>query len=182
VITGVQPGDVLCVRSPGLAGKLIRIGAEMAGQPGLDNHVAVAHHVDAHGTLWVLEGRPGGVGWRQADDYLKSPWTVANTGQPKTLVQRSAVCKTAEAMIGTAYSWEAIAADAGMAFGLKDIWAEKAGGRLPGGIVCSSLAAFAYDRNGLPAPGPADYAHVTPADWVAFILEHGYNKPAAVPQ
>jgi hypothetical protein len=40
VITGVKPGDLLCVRSPGLAGKLIRIGEEMAGQPGLDNHVA----------------------------------------------------------------------------------------------------------------------------------------------
>jgi hypothetical protein len=176
VITGVKPGDLLCVRSPGLAGKLIRIGEEMASQPGLANHVAIVHHLDAHGTCWTLEGRPGGVGWRQADDYLKSPYTVTNIGQPKTLTQRSAVCKTAEAMIGTAYSWEAIAADAGMAFGLKDIWAEKVNGTLPGGIVCSSLAAYAYDRNSLAAPNPADYAHVTPADWVALIMEHGWDR------
>jgi hypothetical protein len=177
----VQPGDVLAVRSPGTAGRLIRFGAAMrelvTGQPepNLQNHIAIMHHVDKAGTLWVLEGRPGGVGWRQADDYLHSPWTLTNAGQPKTAAQRAAVCKTAEAMIGTAYSWQAIVEDAGVAFGLHAVWAQKPGGQVPGHIVCSSLAAFAYDRAGLPAPEPQDYAHVTPADWVAFVIEHGYQ-------
>jgi hypothetical protein len=172
----VEPGDLLCVRSPGLAGKLIRIGAEIAGRPGLANHVAVVHHTDAKGICWCLEGRPGGVGWRDAADYLRSPYTIANTGQPKTRMQRAGVCTTVRVMLGTAYDWEAIAADAGMAFGLRDIWGERAGGTLPGEVVCSSLAAYAYDRNGLAAPAPADYAHVTPGDWVALIMEHRWDR------
>lgn len=180
-MTTVQPGDILAVRSPGTAARLIRFGAALreliTGHPGpnLANHVAVVHHTDQAGTLWVLEGRPGGVGWRQADDYLKSPWTLTNTGQPKTQAQRAAVTKTCEAMIGTAYDWRAIAEDAGAAFGLHGVWAEKPGGQVPGAVVCSSLAAYAYDRAGLAAPEPQDYAHVTPGDWVTFVLEHGYQ-------
>ncbi len=177
----VQPGDILATRSPGMGGRLIRFGAAMRelvtgqAEPNLQNHVAIVHHQDAHGTLWALEGRPGGVGWRQADDYLASPWTLSNAGQPKTAGQRAAVCKTAEAMIGTAYDWRAIVEDAGAAFGLHGVWAEKAGGQVPGHIVCSSLAAYAYDRAALAAPEPEDYAHVTPSDWVAFIIEHDYQ-------
>jgi hypothetical protein len=36
-------------------------------------------------------------------------------------------------------------------------------------VVCSSLAAWVYDRVGLAAPHPADWQHVTPGDWAAFI-------------
>jgi len=82
-VTAVQPGDVLAVRGGGLAGKLIRLGAAFRGQPNLDAHIAVVHHTDEHGTVWALEGRPGGVGWRDAKAYLASPWTVTNAGQPK---------------------------------------------------------------------------------------------------
>jgi hypothetical protein len=176
MITGVKPGDLLCVRSPGLAGKLIRIGEEMAGQPGLANHVAIVHHLDAHGTCWTLEGRPGGVGWRQADDYLASPYTVTNVGQPKTLTQRAAVCKIAEEMLGTGYDWESIAADAEGAFNLH-LWQPSAwvNGRVPGHVVCSTLAAYAYQKAGLDGPQGRE---AEPSGWVAFILEHGYDKQA----
>lgn len=179
----VQPGDILAVRSPGPGGRLIRFGAAVkelitgTAEPNLDNHIAVVDHTDAHGTVWCLEGKPGGVGWRDATSYLTSPWTVTNTGQPKSVVQRAKVCKTVEAMIGTPYDWQAIVADAGEAFGLKDIWAQASGSGVPGHIVCSSLAAYAYDRAALLAPSPADYAHVSPADWVAFIIEHRYQGP-----
>jgi hypothetical protein len=172
-----QPGDIFAVRSPGTAGRLIRFGAALrelvtgSAEPNLDNHIAVVHHTDKAGTLWVLEGRPGGVGWRDAGDYLKSPWTVTNVGQPKTDAQRKQICGITEAMIGTAYDWAAIAEDGALAFGLKDIWTEKASGQVPAHIVCSSLAAYAYDKAGVPAPaGPGDYRHVSPADWTAFIL------------
>jgi hypothetical protein len=177
-----QPGDIFAVRSPGKAAGLIRFGAAVRElvtdqpEPNLDNHIAVMHHTDKAGTLWVLEGRPGGVGWREANDYLQSPWTVSNVGQPKTAAQRKQICGITESMIGTAYDWAAIAEDGALAFGLKDIWTEKASGPVPAHIVCSSLAAYAYGKAGVPAPpGPGDYRHVSPADWVAFIIGHKYE-------
>lgn len=171
----VQPGDVLLTRSPGIWTRLIRLGAALRDEPNLDSHVAIAHHVDASGTLWCLEGRPGGAGWRDASAYLASPWTVTNSAQAKSTQQRDAVCKTAEAMTGTQYAWSAIIEDAGLAFGLKDIWAKKADGQVPGHIVCSSLAAYAYDRAGLAAPEPSDFRHVTPGDWLSFVITHHYQ-------
>ena len=62
----LQPGDVILVRTGGLAATMIRFGAALRGAPNLNNHVAVAHHLDAHGTLWCVEGSPGGAGWRDA--------------------------------------------------------------------------------------------------------------------
>lgn len=171
----VQPGDVLAVRSGSFAAAAIRLGAALLGRPNLSSHIAVVHHTDAHGTIWTLEGRPGGVGWRDAKAYLESPWTLTNAAQPKTAAQRERVCDTMLAMIGTQYSWQTIAEDAAIAFGLKDIWAEKVNGKPPGEIVCSSLAAYAYDKAGLAAPSPADYAHVTPGDWDQLILENRWQ-------
>jgi len=177
----MQPGDVLAVRTPDLGGRFIRFGAAVkelvtgSAEPNLDNHIAVVHHTDTHGTTWVLEGKPGGVGWRDATSYLASPWTVINQRQVKSGAQRKAICATMLAMVGTPYDWGAIVADAGEAFGLKGIWSEKTGTGVPGHVVCSSLAAYAYDLHGVPAPEPGDYKHVTPADWVAFITEHRYG-------
>jgi len=171
----LQPGDVLAVRMGGWAGRLIRLGAALRGLPDLDAHIAVMHHADAQGTAWAIEGRPGGVGWADAAAYLASPWTMTNIAQPKTGPQRAAVCQVMEAMLGTPYSWSAIAGDAAVALGLKDIWSEKVNGTLPGGIVCSSLAAYGYDRAGLTAPGPGDYAHVTPGDWLQLIITNRWQ-------
>ena len=42
----------------------------------------------------MVEGRPGGAGWRDARDYLTSKWTLTNAAQPKTAEQRDAVCAT----------------------------------------------------------------------------------------
>jgi hypothetical protein len=168
------PGDVIAVRTPGWAAWAIRLGAALRGQPNLDNHIAVLHHFDAGGIPWFLEGRPGGVGWRDGRSYMDSKLAVANISQPKTQLQRAAVCKTMLAMIGTPYDWAAILDDGAMAFGLPDIWKSDASGVVPGAVVCSSLAAYAYDKNGLKAPDPADYAHVTPGQWTAFILAQGW--------
>jgi len=55
---GLRPGTVLVTRSGGFAGTMIRFGAALRGKPNLQNHVAVAHHTDVHGTLWCIEGRP----------------------------------------------------------------------------------------------------------------------------
>lgn len=173
----VHPGDVLLVRSPGWAAKLIRVGAALRGEPELDNHVAVVHHTDEHGILWVLEGRPGGVGWRQASDYLASPYTVSNAAQPKTADQRKTICAGALAMIGTPYDWAGIAADAAAAVDLSALFHPAwDGGKVPGHVVCSSLAAWLYQKAGLAGP---EGREVTPADWLAFILSHGYQGKAA---
>jgi hypothetical protein len=174
-----QPGDILAVRSPGTAARLIRFGAAMrelvsgSAEPNLDNHIAVVHHTDKAGTLWCLEGRPSGVGWRDSSDYLRSPWTVSNVGQPKTAAQRKTVCDGAEAMIGTEYDWVGIAADAASALDLGALFHPRFG-QVPGHVVCSSLAAWLYGKAGLDKPAGGD-RECSPGDWLAFIIGHKFE-------
>jgi hypothetical protein len=165
-----QPGDLLVVRSPGIAGRLIRFGAALLDKPNLSNHVAIVHHYDKAGVLWVIEGRPGGVGWRQADDYLKSPWTVNNSGQYKTQPQRDMITAGAVALLGTPYDWAAIADDAVDSLHLADLWKPQFG-TVPGQVVCSSLAAWLYAKAALDHPSGG--RNVSPGDWDELIqLKH----------
>lgn len=169
-MTAVLPGDVLAVRGGSIPAGAIRLGAALAGRPNVSNHVAVVHHADANGTLWVIEGRPGGVGWRDARDYLASPWTLANAAQPKAPAQRKAVCDGAVAILGMPYDWAAIIGD-----GLDDLhlW-DPVGGVVQGHAVCSAVAAFLYDRAGLARPA-GDERRVQPAAWDAWILTQAWN-------
>jgi len=176
----IQPADVLAIRSQGVGGRLIRFGAALRelvtnqSQPNLHNHIAVVHHIDKHGTLWGIEGRPGGVGWVDCDKYLRSPWTITNARQPKTDTQRHHVCDVMVAMLGTPYDWEAIEADTVEAFGLH--WKPDWHGTVPGHVCCSSAAAYGYTKGGLVRPDPKeDGREVTPADWTNFILVNRYN-------
>jgi hypothetical protein len=167
-----QPGDVLVIDGTSDIAKLIELGAVLAGEPAA-SHVAVMHHVDDAGVPWAIEGRPGGVGWADARAYLQDPRTVANVLQPKTQAQRLQVTALAAKLLGTSYDWlGGIAEDAFNALGLGALWAEKdpATGLVPGAVVCSSLAAWVYDRTGLAAPHPDDWRHVDPGAWAAFIL------------
>ncbi len=175
----VLPGDVILVRSGGLAGTMIRLGAALRDAPNLANHAAVIDHTDAHGTVWAMEGRPGGAGWRDARAYLRSPWTISNAAQPKTAAQRSAVCKVMAAMIGSPYDWAAIAADAEADLHLDTAWLPSWNGTVPGHVVCSSLAAYAYARAGLP--GPAADRTCQPGDWSAWILTRGWERKGRNP-
>jgi hypothetical protein len=173
-VTAVQPGDVILVRTGSTAAAAIRLGAALLGRPNLANHVAVIHHTDAHGTVWALEGRPGGVGWRDAKTYLSSPWTIANPRQPKNAAQRQAVCGVMLAMIGTAYDWAGIAADTLGAFHLDRLWRPAwKDGTVPGQVVCSSLAAYAYARAGLTCPPGG--REVTPGDWTELIMANKWQ-------
>jgi hypothetical protein len=170
----VAPGDVLVIRTGSVAAAMIRLGAALRGHPNLSNHVAVVHHTDAHGTVWTIEGRPGGAGWRDAKTYLASPWTIANRRQPKTPEQRHAVCAAMLAMIGTAYDWEAVAADTLNAFRLGDLWRPSwKDGTVPGQVVCSSLAAWAYAKAGLTCPPGG--REVTPGDWTELIMSNRWQ-------
>lgn len=169
----VAPGDVLVIRTGSLAAAMIRLGAALRGRPNLSNHVAVAHHKDAHGTVWCIEGRPGGAGWRDARAYLASPWLLTNAAQPKTPAQRKAVCDVMQAMLGTDYDWLAIMADAAEDLHIDLPWTPTWNGTVPGHLVCSSAAWFAYARAGLPHP--AGGRECQPSDWDQFILTRAWE-------
>jgi hypothetical protein len=178
-IVGIQPGDVLAVRTPpSVFGTLIRFGAWLHHQPDHVDHVVVAHHRDAAGTLWGVEGRPGGVGWVDIATY-DNRWLVSNAAQYKTADQRRQVCTAAAHLLGVGYDWAAIGVDAVTAVGFDHLWrAGDFGGRPPAHVVCSSLASWVYRRVGLAEPvGPQRYS--TPADWAAWMIEEGWRHGAA---
>lgn len=178
--TGVQPGDILAIRSDGFAGRMIRFGSALIDEPNLANHIAVLDHQDAKGTWWCLEGRPGGVGWRDATAYLASSYTIANRNQPKSDAQRAAITGMMRMLINTQYDWDAIVGDALRDLHLPPIpdpWAEKTknGGEVAGHVVCSSAAVFAYIKAIVGHPEQTDAAHIEPSDWVQFIIENHYE-------
>lgn len=175
-MTEPQPADLLIVSGTSWPSKLIEIGAVLRGQDPA-SHIAVYHHVDAQGTPWAIEGRPGGVGWADARQYLSDSRTVTNAAQPKTPAQREQVCALMVKMLGTPYDWEGgIARDAEIALHLPRLWAPTASGKVPGAVVCSSLAAWGYDQVGLPSPAaPAAWETVTPADWRVFCEQRHWE-------
>lgn len=174
----IEVGDVLVVRGTDWASRLIRLGAALMDEPNLDNHVAVVHHRDANGVWWVVEGRPGGVGWADAHNYLASKYTTNNVGQAKTEAQREQIATVAQGMLGTPYDWSGIVADAMKAVGVQDIWCQDWKGQgPPGHVVCSSLAAWIYQQTGLSFPTIHDTRMTTPADWEAFILTNSFAGP-----
>lgn len=173
----IGTGDVLCVRGTDWAARLIRLGAALLDEPNLDNHVAIVHHQDASGTWWVVEGRPGGVGWADAASYLKSPWTVNNGAQPKTDAQREQIAQVAEGLLGTPYDWVGIVGDAMAAIHAPDFWAQNWQNQgPPGHFVCSSLAAWVYEYVGLARPTVHEPRLTTPADWDQFIVMGNYSS------
>ena len=171
----LEPGTILVTRSEGFAGWWIRFGAAIANKPNLGNHVAVVHHTDENGTLWVIEGKPGGVGWRDAKGYTASRWTHDNRAQPLTGEQRYAIAVTMEKLLGTEYDWASIAADAladlGMTLpGWDSKWKD---GEVAGQVVCSSAAAYAYGKaRALHPPGGRG---CQPASWSEWILTRGWE-------
>lgn len=170
----LRPGNILVISGGNtIIDQAIQIDSILQGQPAAQ-HVAVVHHRDPgpKGVLWGIEGRPGGVGWVDCTHYVGHPLTVSNIHQPIPEAARYVIGVTMEAMLGTPYDWQAIVEDGGLAFGLPDIWHEKVDGKLPGHIVCSSLAAFGYCKTGQPSPRPTDYRHVSPGDWEKFIIDH----------
>jgi hypothetical protein len=173
----VRVGDVLAVRTKGRPAWWIRFGSAVADKPDLSNHIAVVHHIDFNGTVWVIEGKPGGVGWRDASAYLADKHTITNIEQPKTDVQRQGVADTMQALLKTDYDWEAIVMD-----GLSDVgikipdWSPTWKGTVPAHVVCSSVAAYSYAKNGLSCP--AGDRGVQPSDWDEFILTKGWETIA----
>jgi hypothetical protein len=170
----LRPGDVLVVRTSGLFATLIRVGEELSGKPGLANHVALFHHWDG-AVPWGLEGKPGGVGWADLRPYLASGFTINNCLQPdRDDAGREEVAAQAERMLATAYDWEAVTDDTLRAFRMPDLFASTWHGMVPGHIVCSSYAAFLYERQGWERP-PVPDRDTEPGDWCAAIMERHWG-------
>jgi hypothetical protein len=172
----VFPGDILLTRTGKWWSLLIRLGASLKDRPNVWNHAIVAHHRDKAGTFWGLEGRAGGVGWVDLTPVLRDEYTIGNLMQPKTGEQRQKICDAALAAIGTGYDWPAIARVAADA--IQPLWKLKGGtwgkGRtVPGALICSALADWAYEMAGLSSPRADRWC--TPADWADFILTEGWR-------
>lgn len=170
----VNVGDIVCTRE----GKwwisgAIRLGARLLGLPAFVNHVIIVHHFDNVANRWIgIEGRPGGVGWVDLTDRLVNPLTNANTEQPKREEHRYLIAKAAESLLGAPYDWNAIAEDARIAARLwlrtAEEWPEEA---VPGHVVCSSFADWAYEKVGLANPGGSSMTRfTTPGHWDRFII------------
>lgn len=168
----LQPGDVICTRSNGIVGKLIRFGAALLGRSNLVNHVIIVHHFDASGTLWGLEGRAGGVGWIDMTDKVDR-FSNANTAQPKTTEQRKRIAELSGQLLGTPYDWEAIVVSAMAALRINKLWRSREyKGGVPGHVICSAFADWVYEEVGLASPGKNGVTrYTTPADWDEFIME-----------
>lgn len=167
----VDTGDVLAVRTRGVFPRLIDLGAFLKHEPHTADHIAIAHDFPPPGNLRVIEAEPGGVRLGPGSGYVGSRWTVTNAAQPKTAAQRQQVVAVAQSFLATPYDWAAISADAGNVFDLRDPWVRDwpVDGP-PHRVVCSSLAAYVYEKVGLACPVGGRF--VTPAQWVAFIDAH----------
>ena len=173
----IGPGDVIAVRTNGWAAWLIRLGARLRGLPGSVNHVVVVHHRDEHGRWIGLEGRPGGVGWVDCTNYLRSPATVDNGAQPKTEAQRYLVAKAAEKLIGCAYDWAAIGAEALYDLGAPLSHIDWSGTNPPLHVICSAYAEWCYRQVKLARPEPPQgEVLVQPANWAAWDIAQGWAR------
>ena len=184
----VLPGDVLLVRIRGrawpvrLSAWLISLGARMEHKPDQWQHVIVADHWDEAGVFWGMQGQPGVVGPVELTPYLADPETLVNVDQPKTIDQRKLIVSAMQPLIGKeGYDWLAILGDAAQAMTataaqryVAPLWklAGKWGPGVPGHVVCSSLADWAYEQAGLASPDPDRWC--TPADWAEFIEGKGW--------
>jgi hypothetical protein len=183
MITTVGVGDVLAVNTGTVFGHLIELGEEMMGEAHKVDHVIIAHHQDKLGTWWGIEGRPGGVGWRELDRYLDGDhvrFDNSNAWQERTAEQRKHIAGLAQLMLVTRYDWAGgIAADTFEAFNLPELaglvdrwWGWVPGADRPGHVVCSSLASWVYGKLGLDRPAvPAEVT--TPGDWWTYNERHG---------
>lgn len=172
------PGDVLAVCTGHTTiENLIRAGEALQGKPAIANHVAIVTHQDAAGRWIGIEGRPGGVGPCDCTPYLTNPDTRTNHDQPRPNDQKQTPVFLASCVksLGIAYDWAGIAEDALNALHVEDLaqainplWRWPADhNRLPGHVVCSSLAAMLYNlpQVGWAHPNEGYERTCEPADW-----------------
>jgi len=180
--TPIGIGDVLVTREgPWIVSALIRLGAKLTGLPAKVNHAIIVHHRDEQGIMWGIEGRPGGVGWRDLSVPLTGVLTNANNDQPKTEDQRYLIATAAEALFATPYDWNAIMDHVKEALRLWSPhgpveWTDE---EVPAHVVCSSFADWAYEKVGLSNPGGSKLTRMTaPGDWDRFMMRKEWENGA----
>jgi cell wall-associated NlpC family hydrolase len=179
-MTELGVGDVLCTRGGSWVSRTIRFGAAILGRPNTVSHVAIYMGLGSDDRPQVIEARPGGVGWLDATEYLKSHWTIDNREQPKTEEQRKQIHDAAIALLGTPYDWVGIGQNAMEAIRAPDLYRSKAwmNKASPNHVVCSSLADWVYAEVKLANPGKTQQADkiTTPGDWAEFCITKAWEK------
>lgn len=170
----VRPGDVIAVDTGNkIFARLIRVGEAIAGLPPLDNHVIIVHHQSRAGGWVGIDATPHGVAWADATPYLGLKRTRCNDLQPRTDEQNRAIVTACTSMMRIAYDWGAIVVDALRDLGVPTGWAAEWRGR-PASVVCSSLAAWAYMKVGVPHPCPGRERYCQPSDWTTWVDDQGW--------
>jgi hypothetical protein len=175
-VIGVGPGTVLAVwTSASWTSNFIRAGYALRGKPSLANHVAIVTHRDKFGRWIAVQGQPGGVSLVDVTPWLKDKRTRANTAQPRPGGQAvmDAFLASCAKSIGIRYDWAGIAEDGVADLQIHDLshyvntmWEDQLKhGRLPGEVVCSSLAAALYSLSGWAHPDFGDERRCQPGDW-----------------
>ena len=171
------PGDVLAVAAGRwLVREVIELGERMRGLAAPVDHVIVVTHLDATGRWMGIQGQPGGVGVTDCTPYLRAKVTRSNFRQQKAAEgspEMNAFLASCAKSLGIQYDWCGIAEDALDALHVHDLtalidplwrWPSKHG-RMPGHVVCSSLAAMLYERAGWAHPDLGDERQCEPSDW-----------------
>lgn len=184
-IDALLPGDVIATATSDKGGWWIRLRSKLQRRPSLHNHIAVYTHTDSAGQPRGLEGRPGGFGWADLTRYLDHPDTITNAHQPgRTDQDRAQLVEKLTALVGLRYDWLAISQFAAelldrRVVGLIEQRIEFPEDRPPSYGVCSSLIDWAYEDQNWDNPGGLKCTRWTdPDDWTAFVLEHGWHRPA----
>lgn len=171
------PGDVLAVSAgPWWCRELIELGERMRGLAAPVDHVVIVTHQDQAGRWIGVQGQPGGVGVCDCTPYLSAPTTRSNFFQPKPAEgspEMNAFLASCAKTLGLAYDWAGIGDDFLDALHVHDLTAlidhlwrwPSAHGRMPGEVVCSSLAAELYELAGWPHPDLGEERQCEPSAW-----------------
>ena len=189
------PGVVLAVwTSSSTAANLIRAGEALMGKPAVANHVILITHRDPKGRWIGIQGQPGGVGLADCTLFLADPHTRGNYDQvaamaashPSFGTELDTYLASCARSVGVRYDWVGIAEDAALSLHLADLagalnqlyrWPAEHG-QVPGGLVCSSLAAWQYENAGWPHPDTGTERTCEPAGWWDWSDRHLW-APAA---
>lgn len=132
-------------------------------------HVIVVHHRDSEGRLWGVESQALGIGWVNMEKH-NGNWGVSNSEQPRTEEVNDKVIKMAEQLLGKPYDYLAYLDFAMNALGINQSWKDFQGNDVPVALICSAVADYIYESEGLPNPGGLEITrYTTPALWAKFI-------------
>ncbi len=171
-ISQLNPGDIVVV---GMGIKILQpliwLQAVISGnfKYRAAGHVIVVHHRDAENRLWGIEAQALGIGWVDMQKH-DGKWGVANSAQPRSEEVNAKITDMAFRLLGTTYDYLAYLDFALNAVGITKTWKDFDGNDVPVSLICSAVADYIYESNGLPNPGGDSVTrYTTPADWAKFI-------------